>query len=233
MGGQGAPLAPFFHFACARYIGATAPLAFLNLGGIGNLTWIDPLAGGPETPGALVAFDTGPANAPLNDLMRARLGLDCDAGGALAAAGIVDEDFLAMVLADPWFALPPPKSLDRSDFAGLLDHLQGVADADAAATLTALVAAAVAAGLRQLPAPVRRVLVCGGGRHNATLMAELRRRISALVEPVESAGLDGDVLEAQAFAYLAVRVLRGMATSCPATTGTPTLVGGGRISRPV
>lgn len=232
MGGQGAPLVPFFHFACARYIGATAPLAFLNLGGIGNLTWVDPAAAGPESPGALLAFDTGPANAPLNDLVQARLGLDRDAGGALAATGAVDEAFLAMVLADPWFDLAPPKSLDRSDFAGLLEYLTQMPDADAAATLTALVAATVAAGLRHLPAAVSRVLVCGGGRHNAALMADLRRRLPALVEPVEAAGLDGDMLEAQAFAYLAVRVLRGMATSCPATTGTPTLVGGGRISRP-
>ncbi|OYX25649.1 MAG: anhydro-N-acetylmuramic acid kinase [Rhodobacterales bacterium 32-66-7] len=232
MGGQGAPLAPFFHFACARYIGATEPVAFLNLGGIGNLTWIDPSAAGPEAPGALLAFDTGPANAPLNDLLHQRLGLDHDANGALAAEGSVDQAFLDMVLADPWFDLPPPKSLDRGDFDGLVEHLGHLSDADAAATLTALAAASVAAGQRHLPGPVSRILVCGGGRHNATLMAELRRRIQAQIDPVEAVGLDGDMLEAQAFAYLAVRVLRGMATSCPGTTGTLTLVGGGQVSRP-
>ena len=232
MGGQGAPLAPFFHFALARHIGAAEPLAFLNLGGVGNLTWVDPLAAGPEAPGALFAFDTGPANAPLNDLMRARLGKSHDEGGALAARGRVDEDFVALVMTDPWFDLAPPKSLDRNDFAGLLDHLDMVPDADAAATLTAIAAAAVAAGQIHFPAPVSRILVTGGGRLNPTLMAELRRRIPVDIDPVEAVGLDGDMLEAQAFAFLAVRVLRRMATSAPGTTGTPALVGGGQFSQP-
>lgn len=232
MGGQGAPLAPFFHFALARHIGAVEPLAFLNLGGVGNLTWVNPQADGPEAPGALFAFDTGPANAPLNDLMRARLGKSHDEGGALAASGMVDEDFVAMVMTDPWFDLAPPKSLDRNDFAGLLDHLDMAPDADAAATLTAIAAAAVAAGQIHFPAPLSRILVTGGGRLNPTLMGELRRRIPVDIDPVEAVGLDGDMLEAQAFAFLAVRVLRRMATSAPGTTGTPALIGGGQFSQP-
>lgn len=232
MGGQGAPLAPFFHFALARHIGATEPLAFLNLGGVGNLTWIDPAAPGPEAEGALLAFDTGPANAPLNDLLRARLGQSHDHDGALAAAGEVDEAFVASVLRDPWFDAPPPKSLDRNDFAGLIDRLEMLPDADAAATLAAVAAASVAAGQIHFPAPVSRILVTGGGRLNPVLMAELRRRIPAAIDPVEAVGLNGDMLEAQAFAFLAVRVLRKLATSAPGTTGVPTLVGGGQISRP-
>lgn len=232
IGGQGAPLAPFYHYALARHIGATEPLAFLNLGGIGNVTWIDPTAPGPESPGALMAFDTGPANAPINDLMRDRLGLTQDDGGTLAAKGEVDEAFLASVLKDPYFDAPPPKSLDRNDFAGLLDRLEMLSDADAAATLTAIAAAAVAAAQIHFPAPVTRILVTGGGRHNPTLMAELRGRLQCPVLPVEDVGLDGDMLEAQAFAFLAVRVLRKMATSGPDTTGAPALVGGGQISRP-
>jgi anhydro-N-acetylmuramic acid kinase len=232
IGGQGAPLAPFYHYALARHIGATEPLAFLNLGGVGNITWIDPTAPGPESPGALLAFDTGPANAPINDLMRDRLGQGRDERGALAATGEVDEAFVASVLKDPWFDTPPPKSLDRNDFHGLLDRLEMLSDADAAATLTAVAAAAVAAAQIHFPAPVTRILVTGGGRHNPTLMAELRRRIPCPVLPVEDVGLDGDMLEAQAFAFLAVRVLRKMATSGPDTTGAPALVGGGQISRP-
>lgn len=232
IGGQGAPLAPFYHFALARRIGATQPLAFLNLGGVGNLTWIDPTAPGPENPGALLAFDTGPANAPINDLMRDRLGLDHDEGGRLAAQGEVDEDFVASVLKAPWFDAPPPKSLDRNDFHGLIDRLEMLSDADAAATLTAIAAASVAAAPIHFPAPVTRILVTGGGRHNPVLMAELRRRMSVRIDPVEAEGLDGDMLEAQAFAFLAVRVLRKMATSGPDTTGAPALVGGGQISRP-
>jgi len=232
LGGQGAPLVPFYHFALARHVGAVEPLAFLNLGGVGNLTWIDPVASGPEVPGALMALDTGPANAPLNDLMQYRLGLAHDAGGALAATGRVDESFVAQVLTDPWFSHLPPKSLDRNDFHSLLGPIDALPDADAAATLTALAAASVAAAQLHFPAPVTRILVTGGGRHNHTLMAELRRRIPVQIDPVESVGLDGDMLEAQAFAYLAVRVLRKMATSGPDTTGAPTLVGGGQISRP-
>jgi anhydro-N-acetylmuramic acid kinase len=232
IGGQGAPLAPFYHYALARHIGAVEPLAFLNLGGVGNLTWIDPTAPGPESPGALLAFDTGPANAPLNDLMRARLGLPCDEGGALAASGAADENFVAMVLKDAWFDHAPPKSLDRNDFHGLIDQVEMLSDADAAATLTAIAAASVAAAQIHFPAPVTRILVTGGGRLNPTLMAELRRRIPCPILPVEDAGLDGDMLEAQAFAFLAVRVLRKMATSGPDTTGAPALVGGGQISRP-
>ena len=232
IGGQGAPLAPFYHYALARHIGATEPLAFLNLGGVGNLTWIDPTAPGPESPGALLAFDTGPANAPINDLMRDRLGLSHDEDGALAAKGEADEAFVASVLKDPWFDAPPPKSLDRNDFHGLIERLAMLSDEDAAATLTAVAAASVAAAQIHFPAPVTRILVTGGGRHNPTLMAELRRRIPCAILPVEDVGLDGDMLEAQAFAFLAVRVLRKMATSSPDTTGTPALVGGGQISRP-
>lgn len=232
MGGQGAPLAPFYHFALARHLGLTEPVGFLNLGGVGNLTCVDPTAPGPETPGALLAFDTGPANAPLNDLMLARTGQPLDRDGALAAEGRVDEDFVAQVLFDPWFDLPPPKSLDRNDFEGLVEAVADLSDADAAATLTAVAAASVGAGLLHLPAPVSRILVTGGGRLNPAMMAELGRRLPCPIQPVEELGLDGDMLEAQAFAFLAVRVLRKMATSGPDTTGAPALVGGGQISRP-
>ncbi|MFN3992151.1 MAG: anhydro-N-acetylmuramic acid kinase [Tabrizicola flagellatus] len=232
IGGQGAPLAPFYHFALARHLGATEPLAFLNLGGVGNITWIDPTAPGPENPGALLAFDTGPANAPLNDLMQVRLGKALDEDGALAARGEVDEDFLARFLRHPWFDLAPPKSLDRNAFADLVARLDLLSDADAAATLTALAAACVAQAQIHFPAPVTRILVTGGGRLNPVMLGELRRRIPCTILPVEDVGLDGDMLEAQAFAFLAVRVLRKMATSGPDTTGAPALVGGGQISRP-
>ncbi|MDP4032445.1 MAG: anhydro-N-acetylmuramic acid kinase [Pseudorhodobacter sp.] len=232
MGGQGAPLVPFYHFACAQWIGAEAPLAFLNLGGVGNLTWVDPGALRPELPGACLAFDTGPANAPVNDLMQARRGLAQDVGGALAASGTPDAGVLADFLQQPYFFRMPPKSLDRNDFHGLLAAVAGLSDADACATLTAAAAQAVARGVEHFPSPVARLLVCGGGRHNATLMAMLAAVLPCAVTPVEAVGLDGDMLEAQAFAFLAVRVARGLPTSCPGTTGVAAAVGGGRISRP-
>lgn len=232
LGGQGAPLVPYFHFACAKGIGATAPVVFLNLGGVGNLTWVDPRYDRPEDPGACLAFDTGPANAPINDLMLARFGLAQDEGGALAAAGVSDPAVLAEFDRHPYFWRMPPKSLDRSEFGWLGQAVAHLGDADAAATLTEAVAQAVARGAEHFPSPPSQVLVCGGGRHNATLMARLAALLPCPVAPVEAEGLDGDMLEAQAFAYLAVRVMRGLPTSGPSTTGVSALVGGGRISRP-
>jgi anhydro-N-acetylmuramic acid kinase len=231
LGGQGAPLAPFFHFACARHISAVQPLAILNLGGVGNVTWIDPRQPAPDSHGALLAFDTGPANAPLNDLMQARTGSPLDPGGATALRGTPDETRLSAFLAHPFFHRMPPKSLDRNDFHAALDT-GNLSLEDAAATLTAAAAAAVARGAEHFPIPVTRLLVTGGGRHNAAIMAELATRLRADVQPIENAGLNGDMLEAQAFAYLAVRVARGLPTSGPATTGVAALVGGGKISHP-
>lgn len=238
-GGEGAPLAPFFHHACARWAVAQgrllpAPVAFLNLGGVGNLTCTDPRIPRPEAPGACIAFDTGPANAPINDLMAARQGLARDEGGTLAARGRPDEAVIATFLRHPYFRRPPPKSLDRDSFAGLGAAVAALPDADAAATLTHAAAAAVAAGVALLPDRPGALLVCGGGRHNAALMAALATRLPQAIRiaPVEAAGLDGDMLEAQAFGWLAARVLRGLPTSGPATTGAPAPLCGGRISHP-
>ncbi|MEX5729260.1 anhydro-N-acetylmuramic acid kinase [Rhodovulum iodosum] len=232
MGGQGAPLAPFFHFACARWIGAEAPLAFVNLGGVGNLTWVDPACARPEAPGALLAFDTGPANAPLNDLMQARRGLALDRDAALAAEGIPDEGVIAVFLDHPYFLRMPPKSLDRNAFAGLVDAVAPLPDAHAAATLTAAAAAAVARGLEHCPEPPERLLVAGGGRLNPLMMEMLIERSQVPALQVEAVGLNGDMLEAQAFAHLAVRVARGLPTSGPSTTGVAAAVGGGQVSAP-
>ncbi|MFC3061082.1 anhydro-N-acetylmuramic acid kinase [Paenirhodobacter populi] len=232
MGGEGAPLAPFFHFACAKWAGLTAPVAFLNLGGVGNVTWVDPRKPGPEAAGAVLAFDTGPANAPINDLMMRRLGRERDEDGALAASGRIDAPVLNRFLSHPYFRRMPPKSLDRNDFHDLLRRVEGLSDADAAATLTACAAASVTAGFEHFPEPAQAVYVTGGGRLNATMMGEIARRGTLPVAPVEDLGLDGDMLEAQAFAYLAVRVTRGLPTSGPTTTGVPALIGGGQISTP-
>jgi len=232
LGGEGAPLAPFFHFACARWIKARAPVVFLNLGGVGNLTWVDPRAAAPEEEGALLAFDTGPGNAPLDDLMQARCGTPRDEGGEVAAAGRADTAIVTAALDRVFMSRMPPKSLDRNDFSDLNDLVKALSIEDAAATLTAISAEAVARGLQHCPTPPAQVLVTGGGRHNRAMMAALAARIACPVQPVEAVGLDGDMLEAQAFAYLAVRVIRKMATSGPTTTGVRAHVGGGMVSRP-
>ncbi len=232
MGGQGAPLAPFYHFALARWMKAKEPVAFLNLGGVGNLTWVDARLPKPESEGALLAFDTGPANAPINDLMMARRGVSYDADGALAATGEVHDDIIEAFLDHVFFYRMPPKSLDRDDFDGLQAAVSALSDADAAATLTAAAAMSVVKAMEHCPSPPSQLLVTGGGRKNPTLMAMLAAGLDMPVVPVEDAGLDGDMLEAQAFAYLAVRVLRGLPTSCRGTTGVGAAVSGGTISRP-
>ena len=228
LGGQGAPLAPFYHFALARRMGEA--VAFLNLGGVGNLSFCNPACPRPEDPGALLAFDTGPANAPMDDLCRAR-GLGArDEGGSLASGGTPDHGVVARLRADPFMSRAAPKSLDRNDFDWLQDEVAALSDSDALATLAACAVEGVVAGLALAPQLPERLLVTGGGRHNAALMEGLRVALSVPVEPVEAAGLDGDMLEAQAFAFLAARVLRGLPTSAPGTTGVAAAVGGGQVS---
>ncbi|WP_394196945.1 anhydro-N-acetylmuramic acid kinase [Litoreibacter albidus] len=232
LGGQGAPLAPFFHFACAKYLKLPAPTVFLNLGGVGNVTYVDPSYDAPQQSGALLAFDTGPANAPINDLMQARLGQAYDQDGALATQGTANTEIVAAFLNHGYFHKMPPKSLDRDDFNGLSDRVADLADADATATLAECCAAAVARAMEHMPKTPAQILVCGGGRRNAHIMARLRALTGLRVDDIDDHGLDGDMLEAQAFAYLAVRVARGLPTSCPSTTGVAANVGGGTISHP-
>ena len=230
-GGEGAPLAPAYHFACARWSGLRGA-AFANLGGVANLTWIAPGAEAPEEPGALIAFDTGPANALVDDLVAVRTGARFDADGAMAAQGMVREDVVDRFLAHPFFGRPAPKSLDRDDFAVLLRGVDDLPDADAAATLTAASAASLAAGLALCPSRPDRLLLTGGGRRNPVLVGMIAERSGLRAVPVEEVGLDGDMLEAQAFAFLAARVLQGLPTSFPGTTGVPRPTTGGQVSRP-
>ena len=232
IGGQGAPLAPFFHFACAKYIGVGEPIAFLNLGGVGNITYVDPRQGDVTDLEAVLAFDTGPANAPLNDFVMDRLGEAYDAHGALAATGTPDMDVVRGFLNAPYFRKLPPKSLDRNSFPQVVKSVAHLSDADGAATLCAIIAATVATGMEHMPTPVSQVLVCGGGRHNPVIMSMLRAGLGVPVHSVEHHGLNGDMLEAQAFAYLAARVLNKRPTSGPSTTGAPVFIGGGELVRP-
>lgn len=222
-GGQGAPLVPLFHAALAGDL--ERPLAVLNIGGVANVTWIGP-SPGTGVP-RLIAFDTGPGNALLDDWARRHTGEPVDRDGALAGRGRISEETLARLLGHPYFREPPPKSLDRDAFD--LGAVEGLSAADGAATLVAFTAAAVAQAVEQLPEPPRRWLVGGGGRRNPVLMAALRRRLGRPVEPVEAAGWDGDALEAQAFAYLAIRSLRGLPLTLPETTGVPRPTPGGTL----
>jgi anhydro-N-acetylmuramic acid kinase len=220
-GGHGAPLAPVYHGALMRYSRLEAPAAALNLGGVANVTW---WGGGDE----LIAFDVGPANGPLNEWLE-RCGLGAyDRDGALAAQGKVNEARIAAALAHGFFAEPYPKSLDRYDFnAGLA---QGLSPADGAATLAALVGAALACSLRLLPKAPSRLVVSGGGRKNPTMLKAIESRAGIPVVQAEALGWRGDAVEAEAFAFLAARTLLGLPISFPATTGVALPMRGGRIA---
>jgi anhydro-N-acetylmuramic acid kinase len=229
-GGEGAPFAPLFHWAMARAL--EKPLAVLNIGGVANVTWIgaDSIGSdGPDGAASLLAFDTGPGNALIDDWAQRHTGRPVDVDGQLARAGRVDAGALAALMAHPYFAMPAPKSLDRNAFGAA--PAEALSPADGAATLAAFTVAAVAAGARLLPAPARRRQVTRGGRHNPHLMASLAQALGAPVQPVEAVGWDGDMLEAQAFAFLAVRSLYGWFLSLPGTTAVPAPVTGGRLHR--
>ncbi|HZP69083.1 MAG TPA: anhydro-N-acetylmuramic acid kinase [Pseudolabrys sp.] len=225
MGGQGAPLVPVFHQALARTLDRPHPIAVLNVGGVANVTFVD--GGDP------IACDTGPGNALIDDFMRARTGAPLDRDGDQAARGCVDEGFVARVLTDPFFDRPCPKSLDRNAFALANIGLPDFSVADGAATLSALTAASVARIVRLLPSPPRAWIVAGGGARNPTLMRMLTERLkSATVETADAVGWSSQSMEAQAFAYLAVRTLRNLPITFPKTTGAPKPLPGGIIARP-
>jgi len=219
-GGQGAPLVPVYHSALAAKL-PQRPLAFLNIGGVANVTWI----GGD---GRLIAFDTGPGNALLDDWVLRHTGRPYDANGNLARSGKVHEDVLQQYLMHPHFEQPVPKSLDRNDFT--LDLVEGLSPADGAATLAQLTAAAVARSLSWLPEPPVLWLVTGGGRRNKHIMELLAWHLEAPVAPVEAVQLDGDSMEAEAWAYLAVRSLKGLPITYPGTTGVPKPLTGGIVA---
>ena len=221
-GGQGAPLAALYHRALLRRIDATdGKTAVLNLGGVANVTYWD----GADT---LIAFDTGPANAPINDFVKG-LGLgDMDHNGAMALRGTVDEARLAQLLTHPYLSAPYPKSLDRFDFLSTM--AEGLGAEDGAATLTAFTTGAVGKALDLLPQRPEKLIVCGGGRHNPAIMAMLQTRARVEAVPAETVGWRGDAVEAECFALLAVRVLRGMPISFPTTTGAPHPLTGGQLA---
>ena len=223
-GGQGAPFVPVYHRALAQSLEREGPMVVLNIGGVSNITYID----GPDT---LIACDTGPGNALLDDFMLRVAGQPFDCEGRMAARGNADEAWIARALQHPFFVLSPPKSLDRNDFASLA--LRNVPPADGAATLTAFTAAAIARIVPLLPKAPQSWIVAGGGARNLTLLQMLRERLApATVEAADALGWSTDAIEAQAFGFLAARGLKGLPLSYPATTGVPIPMTGGLIARP-
>jgi anhydro-N-acetylmuramic acid kinase len=220
-GGQGAPLVPVFHAALAHAL--PRPVAVVNIGGVANVTWV-----GED--GSLLAFDTGPGNGPIDDWCMRRAGLRFDRDGALAATGKVDRPRLGRWSEHLYFPRKPPKSLDRGDFN---DHwADGLSVADGAATLTRATARAIALATRHFPRPAKQWIVTGGGARNPTLLAAIAEETGTPVILATALGWDADALEAQAFAFLAVRSLRGLPLTFPTTTGAPRPLCGGRLHLP-
>ncbi len=220
-GGQGAPFAPLYHKALAAKL--ELPLMVLNLGGVGNVSFI-----GRDQ---VIAFDTGPASALIDDWVLRHKGIPYDVGGRLAAAGRIDQRVLARLMDNPYFAQLPPKSLDRQDFHERAKIVEGLSVEDGAATLAAFTIRSVTASLEHVPERPRRWLVTGGGRLNATFMSGLAAALGVPVEPVEAVGWNGDFIEAQCFGYLAVRSIKRLPLSLPTTTGVPRPMPGGEVFR--
>lgn len=224
-GGQGAPLAPLYHQALAAQI--KKPLAVLNLGGVGNITYIG------DGEDEVIAFDTGPGNALLDDWVLEKTGETYDKDGRLAQAGTVDYDVLSRLLDKPYFDSPPPKSLDRNHFDRA--PVAELSPEDGAATLVGFTVQSVVLAQNHLPEKPQQWLVTGGGRRNKAIMEALRHALGSKVQiqPVEKYGWKGDAIEAQAFGWLAVRTLHGLPLSLPSTTGVENPRTGGQIHRPL
>ena len=221
-GGEGAPLVPLYHQALAKEL--PKPLAVVNIGGVSNVTW---LGENDE----ILAFDTGPGNALIDDWVMDHTGQEYDEGGKLASQGTIDIGILKVFLAHPYFELSPPKSLDRHTFS--LKVVDGLSPADGAATLTAMTGESILKAQNFFPSLAKQWLLTGGGRHNETLLSMLQKALApSPAMPVESLGWEGDYLEAQAFAFLAVRSLHGLPLSMPTTTGVSQPVTGGEFYKP-
>jgi len=219
-GGEGAPLVPIFHDALISHMQRHKPVALLNLGGVGNLTFIG-------RNGDLLAFDTGPGGALIDDWVKKHTMQTHDEGGKIAAKGYVDEHHLGALLKHDYFLRKAPKSLDRNDFNSFT--LNDLSLEDGAATLAAFTAEAVALAVHQLPEPPNEIIVMGGGRHNNTMMAMIAEKANLPIVNSDDLGLNGDAIEAQAFAYLAIRRLENLPITFPGTTGVHQAMTGGVI----
>lgn len=218
-GGQGAPLVPLYHQALCQAL--PKPVVIVNIGGVSNLTWI--------AEDGLLAFDTGPGNAMIDDWMMKQAEQPCDKDGAQAASGTVRESHIQLFLHHPYFEVMPPKSLDRNAFMNFVPS--GVNLADGAATLTMMTVRAIVEGIGRTPTQPAHIYVAGGGRHNKTMMRWLAEFSGAPVSSVDELDWKGDFLEAEAFAYLAVRSLLGLPLSLPTTTGVDKPMTGGRLHK--
>ncbi len=226
-GGQGAPLVPAYHVALAATLqGCERPVCFVNIGGISNITFV-----GREGPP--IAFDSGPGNALIDQWVSRKGGMPYDQDGLIAGRGTVAGRVVDRYLANPFFERPGPKSLDRGDFT--LDCVEELNLADGARTLASVTSSAILNVADHLPAAPETWIICGGGRKNPHILGDLRVGASETggrVILAEDVGLDGDAMEAEAWAYLAVRSRRGLPLTWPTTTGCRRPTSGGVFAAP-
>lgn len=218
-GGQGAPLVPLFHKALLDKSKIDLPVAILNIGGVANVTYIDE--------NTILAFDTGPGNALIDDWVLHNNAGSLDENGKLATKGDINEEILAKLINNPYFDKKPPKSLDRNEFSN--HFINDLSLEDGAATLSVFTISSVIMADHHFPHKVKAWYVCGGGRHNSFIMDGLKTTLNN-VHSIEELELDGDMIEAQAFAFLAVRSLRELPITLPSTTGVKQPLSGGILN---
>lgn len=217
-GGQGAPLVPLYHAAIASAF--PKPCVIVNIGGVANITFL-----GSDK--EIIACDTGPGNALIDDAMQEMFGMHCDEHGAIAALGTVNEALLNEWLADEFFTRAAPKSLDRNHFKCDVSELM---PDEAVATLTEFTARSIAVIAQHLPEKPLMWIITGGGRKNYTLMQRIAAAVGDVpVHDITEMKFDGDAIEAQAFAYLAVRHKLDLPLSLPTTTGVAAPQCGGKF----
>lgn len=217
-GGQGAPLAPLYHKLITQ--GRDHPVAIVNIGGISNVTWVG------QDAEQITAFDTGPGNVLLDEWVKKHNKGHYDKDGEAGFKGKVDLDQLQKLLDHPYYKISPPKSLDRYDFSDI--DLSSLSFEDGAATLAALTAHSIEKSRHFFPQEIKSWVITGGGRHNLFLIEQLKKCSNIPVQLIDELGYNGDMIEAQAFAYLAVRSLKGMALTLPQTTGVSEPMTGGQ-----
>ncbi|MAR79299.1 MAG: anhydro-N-acetylmuramic acid kinase [Rhodospirillaceae bacterium] len=218
-GGEGAPLVPIYHYQCFKNF--NLPLAILNIGGVSNITWIGL--------NDLVAFDSGPGNSLINDWVKNTLNLEYDDLGSIANRGKPYSDLVNEVLSNNFFKKTPPKSLDRNYFNYRLIP-KTLTPADGAATAVDIIVKSIKISEKYMPVLPKMLLVCGGGRKNELIMSKLSSSLSYPVKNIDETGFRGDFIEAEAFAYLAVRKIKNLPTSFPKTTGCRIPTCGGKIT---
>ena len=228
LGGQGAPLVPIWHLAIINSMEREKfPCVFINIGGVANITYIEDKNKIP------ISFDIGPGNAPLDFVMKKYFNKDFDSDGAESAHGTIALTSVNNILSDSWFDLLPPKSLDKNELDKVLTrHIKHLNPSDKAATLAKLVSSSAKKSMSFFSTPPKALYVCGGGRLNKTIMNGFNQEFGNIICSVDELGWNGDALEAGAFAYLAVRSLKGMSFTWKNTTGVSRATSGGLLSHP-